>query len=99
MTDRDFVRALRRVIASEPLVHRMVDRLESMIDERLAQPDPAEIRANPEYVAGGAVFLDPTENPPPRGKKILLLTEGGVCVIGHWSDDCLAWHPLPRVKK
>lgn len=43
-------------------------------------------------------FLDPKEHAPPRGKKILLLTIGGICVVGHWKDDdWVAWLPLPRV--
>lgn len=38
---------------------------------------------------------------PPVGKKVLLLTEGGVAVIGLWSKDggFVAWSPLPKVKK
>lgn len=49
------------------------------------------------YTAGLAEWLDPLEVPPPRGSKILLLTAGGVCVIGHWCEWMVAWHPLPRV--
>lgn len=51
----------------------------------------------PEYVAGRAEFLDPDEHTPPLGSKVLLLTPGGTCVIGHWSDWFVGWHPLPRV--
>lgn len=50
------------------------------------------------YVAApGGVFLDPKDHPPPRSAKILLLTPGGVCIIGHWDPWCLAWCPLPVV--
>lgn len=51
------------------------------------------------YVAGGSPFAnypgagDPL---PPKGAKVLLLTEGGVCVVGPWaSEGYVAWHPLP----
>ena len=33
----------------------------------------------------------------PRGVKVLILTTGGTCVIGHWEPDGFsAWAPLPR---
>jgi hypothetical protein len=43
-------------------------------------------------------WRDPAWAPPPRGAKCLLLTEGGVAVIGLWSDDggFVAWSPLPK---
>jgi hypothetical protein len=38
----------------------------------------------------------PEECPPPRGVKLLLLTKGGVCIIGTWKDgDFDEWFPLP----
>ena len=49
------------------------------------------------YLAGGAEFLDPMIHTPPVGCKILLLTPGGVCVIGHWSNWFVGWHPLPTI--
>lgn len=44
-----------------------------------------------------AAWIDPDEHPPPRAKKLLLLTRGGVAVLGHWGDDCIAWSPLPKI--
>jgi hypothetical protein len=43
-------------------------------------------------------FLWPDEFPPPRGVKLLLLTGGGVAVVGDWTDDSnlVAWRPLPK---
>jgi hypothetical protein len=34
---------------------------------------------------------------PPGGAKVLLLTNGGICVVGQWKDEpwCVGWHPLP----
>lgn len=40
-------------------------------------------------------WLDPRQYPPPRGNKILLLTKWGICLTGHWGNDCKAWLPLP----
>lgn len=51
------------------------------------------------YVAGGVEYLDPAEHPPPLGAKILLLTPGHVCCIGHWNEWFIAWHPLPTIPK
>lgn len=52
-----------------------------------------------EYVAGGDSFQYPQagDPPPPGGAKVLLLTRGGICVQGPWSDDgrYLGWAPLP----
>ena len=48
-------------------------------------------------VAKDYEFLNPDEHPAPLRKKIQLLTNGGVAVYGFWSDDCIAWAPLPRV--
>lgn len=46
---------------------------------------------------GGTFWLDPDENPPPRGCKVFLLTRGQIAVIGQWSDDCIGWHPLLKI--
>jgi len=51
------------------------------------------------YFAGGQEFLyphagDPT---PPRDTKLLILTRGGVCIVGFWGNEwCLGWLPLPK---
>lgn len=42
-------------------------------------------------------WLDADEHPPPKGTKVLLLTRGGVAVMGHWQQGMVAWTPLPRV--
>jgi hypothetical protein len=36
---------------------------------------------------------------PPGGAKVLLLTLGGVCVIGCWSEQSVGWAPLPKRDK
>lgn len=55
------------------------------------------------YVAGGDPFLYPGAGDPvpPGGAKVLLLTQGGVCTIGHWSREgfFLGWAPLPKRDK
>lgn len=50
------------------------------------------------YVAGGDAYRYPHvgDPRPPGGAKVLLLTKGGVCVVGNWSDDVIGWAPLPR---
>jgi len=47
---------------------------------------------------GDATYRDPIADPPPRGVKLLLLTSGGVAVLGDWRDDSnlVAWAPLPK---
>jgi hypothetical protein len=56
-----------------------------------------------EYVAGGAPYLYPAagDQRPPGGAKVQLLTKGGVCVTGCWSDSggYLGWAPLPKRDK
>lgn len=56
-----------------------------------------------DYVAGGSTFLYPaTGDPaPPGGAKVLLLTLGGICIIGQWGTayDCIGWAPLPKRDK
>ena len=34
--------------------------------------------------------------PPPTRAKLLILTQGGVCVIGSWGEGDVAWAPLPK---
>lgn len=55
------------------------------------------------YVAGGPAFNYPKagDATPPGGAKVLLLTIGGVCVIGPWASDgrYLGWAPLPKRDK
>lgn len=52
------------------------------------------------YVAGGAPFNYPGagDEKPAGGAKVLLLTIGGICVVGQWSDSgsYLGWAPLPK---
>lgn len=59
--------------------------------------------ADKSYATGERVFSfypsvgDPR---PPLATKVLLLTKGGVCIVGHWSDsDCVAWDYLLRRDK
>ncbi len=53
-----------------------------------------------DYVAGelGYVYPELGEERPPGGAKVLLLTEGGVCISGTWNANAgyLAWSPMPR---
>ncbi len=44
-----------------------------------------------------AAWLDPDEYRPPEGVKLLLLTEGGIAILGHWGYGCVAWSPLPKI--
>lgn len=39
------------------------------------------------YAVGGAKWEYPHQKAPPRGKKIALLTEGGMQTHGHWQED------------
>ena len=54
-----------------------------------------------DYLAGGQKWLYPHagDPAPPINTKILLLTNGGVCIIGHWGVDCMGWLPLPKRDK
>lgn len=54
-----------------------------------------------DYLAGGTMWLYPRagDPAPPLNTKILLLTEGGVAVVGHWYATATAWHPLPLRNK
>ena len=52
-----------------------------------------------DYLAGGSEFMYPHAGDPPAPKdtKILLLTQGGICLTGFWNDAwCLGWLPLPK---
>jgi hypothetical protein len=49
--------------------------------------------------ASGEVYWRyPDIEPPPRGRKLLILTSGGVAAMGDWMDDSNfeAWSPLPK---
>ena len=48
-----------------------------------------------DYLAGGTTWVYPDQQQAPLNTKILLLTEGGIAVIGHWYKGAVAWHPLP----
>lgn len=54
-----------------------------------------------DYIAGEAVwqYPDAGDGLPPTSAKCLLLTIGGVCVVGAWGVGCLAWAPLPKRDK
>jgi hypothetical protein len=47
---------------------------------------------------GDVYWRDVLQYPPPVGKKLLLLTVGGVAVIGLYtkSGGFVAWSPLPK---
>lgn len=44
-------------------------------------------------------WIDPQEQTPPLGKKMLLLTQYGVAILGHWyaEGQFIAWAPLPKI--
>ncbi len=45
-------------------------------------------------------FYDPLDEKPPKGVNLLLLTKGGVCVIGKWNDeDFVAWSYKLKIPK
>ena len=54
----------------------------------------------PAYSAkpGSVYWRNPAQYAPPVGRKLLLLTDGGVAVIGLWAKDggFQAWRPLPK---
>jgi len=52
---------------------------------------------NDRYATGEAYWRDPDTEPPPRATKLMLLTPGGVAVVGHWAEWSVAWSPLPRI--
>ena len=51
------------------------------------------------YTAWESYWIDPQEQTPPIGKKLLLLTQYGVAVLGHWyaEGQFIAWAPLPKI--
>lgn len=49
------------------------------------------------YATGDAKWRDPQDDPPPTATKVLVLTPGGVAVIGFWAHWGIAWSPLPRI--
>ena len=42
-------------------------------------------------------LYDPELYPPPRGKMLLLINEGGKLIEGCWYEGALAWGYKPRV--
>jgi hypothetical protein len=56
--------------------------------------------ANMPAKTGEAYWRKPEDERPPRGVKLLILTSGGVAVIGDWRDNAgfVAWSPLPKRK-
>lgn len=48
--------------------------------------------------SGEVYWREPSDQPPPRGVKLLILTSGGVACFGDWMDDSnfVAWSPLPK---
>ena len=48
------------------------------------------------YVSGGVEWLYPSEDEPPRGRKIHILQEGGVSIQGVWADGegYLGWQRM-----
>lgn len=50
------------------------------------------------HIAGNAEYRYPAagDEPCPRGTKCLILTRYGICTIGVWGDDAIAWAPLPK---
>jgi hypothetical protein len=54
------------------------------------------------YQAGGQEFLYPSAGDPYplEDHKVILLTKGGVCVVGTWNNYWyLGWLPLPKRNK
>lgn len=52
----------------------------------------------PKARAATASWIDPDDDPPPRGSKINLLTIGGISTTGTWDEEgCVAWAPLLTV--
>lgn len=55
------------------------------------------------YAADDLIYLYPGAGDarPPGGAKVLLLTKGGMCATGPWSNDgrFLGWAPLPKRNK
>ena len=51
--------------------------------------------------AGTVYWRDPAIDAPPRGVTLLILTDGGVTVIGDWMADSNfeMWSPMPKKRK
>lgn len=49
-----------------------------------------------EYSTGSIPWKYPHRHKPPRGKKLNILTEGGIAIHGDWRDDSgfLGWQDL-----
>jgi len=56
----------------------------------------AEIEAL-QMLARRAVFN--YDAPPPTGEKILILTQGNICMVGYRDSTDKAWAPLPKRDK
>jgi len=56
-----------------------------MVDRHLASDNPQ--------------YRHPKDDPPPLGTKLLLLTQGSICVVGDWRPEqgAVAWSPLPKI--
>jgi len=56
-----------------------------------------------QHLAGDAWWRYPRAGDPmpPGSTKLLLLTKGGICIVGQWIDDGFftAWSPLPARDK
>ena len=50
-----------------------------------------------DYLAGVAEWRDADTDPPPRGRKILVLSRMGVALLSEWYAGAVAWAPLPKV--
>jgi hypothetical protein len=53
------------------------------------------------YVASAETlyrYPDAGDSLPPGGAKVILLTEGGVAIVGRWARNSgfVAWAPLPK---
>ena len=47
-------------------------------------------------------WIDATENPPPRGSKLLCINKKyGVAVLSAWTPECgfTHWSPIPTFRK
>ena len=64
---------------------------------------PAAQHQHKGYIAGlpGWNYPDAGDPLPAGGDKCLLLTKGGVCIVGAWSNGVglLAWSPMPKRDK
>ena len=47
---------------------------------------------NPDWI-----LFDPAVNQPPKEVHLLLVTAGGVLVIGPWHEGCIAWGYKPQL--